>query len=383
MIGGGVIGRACALGLRGAGAAVVVVDPGEHRRQAGWAAGGMLAPLAEAPGSGAFLELAQTSLALFPGFVAAVEEIAGLEVGLELGGKVLTAFGGTDVEALRSRHEWQQRDGHPVEWLDGPTVRALEPAVSPDVVAGLLLRGNGRVDNRRLVRALRVACRNRGVRERPDRVVRLLHDRGRVRGVGLASGGTLEAPTVVMAAGAWSGTIEGLPRPLPVRPVRGQMLALGTPLRPLQRVVTSADAYLIPRETDDGPVVVVGATEEEAGFDLEIGEPGQTRLRAGAIRLVPHLTDAPVVERWAGLRPGSPDGLPILGPDPEMEGLCYATGHYRNGILLAPVTAERVTAWWASGDATGMDDAVRPERFGGGAGTAPAPPPESPAPQRG
>ena len=383
MVGGGVIGRTCALGLRGAGARVVVVDPGEPHRQAGWAAGGMLAPLAEAPGSGAFLELAQTSLALFPGFVAALEEIAGVPVGLELGGKLLTAFGGDDAEALRRRYAWQHRDGHPVEWLDGPGVRALEPAVGSEVVAGLLLRGNGRVDNRRLIRALRVACRRRDVDEREDRVVALLHDHGQMRGVRLASGGRIEAPTVVLAAGAWSGTIEGLPRPLPVRPVRGQMLSLGTPTRPLQRVVTSSGAYLIPRETEEGPVVVVGATEEEGGFDLEVGDPGQTRLRSGAIRLVPGLADAPVVERWAGLRPGSPDGLPILGPDPELEGLCYATGHYRNGILLAPVTAERLTAWWSSGDGAGLDDALRPERFGGGPDTVPDPPPEPPAPPQG
>ena len=375
------MGRSVALALRRAGARVVVVDPGEPERQAGWAAGGMLAPLAEAPGSGAFLALAQTSLSRYPDYVAELEEASGLDVGLHLDGKLLTAFGAADTEALRKRFAWQARDGHPVEWLRGEEVRRLEPSVGHDVEAGLLLRGNGRVDNRSLLRALVAACASAGVEEHRDRVGAIVEAQGRIRGARLASGGVLEAPTVILAAGAWSGRMEGLPRPLPVRPVKGQMLALGTPDRPLTRVVTSAAAYLIPRESPGGPVIVVGATEEEAGFDLAVGDPGQRDLRTGAIRLVPSLADAPVVERWAGLRPGTPDGLPILGPDPDLEGLCYATGHYRNGILLAPVTGERIAAWWASGDASGIEDVLRPERFEGGPGRMPDPPPKPNLPE--
>ena len=140
--------------------------------------------------------------------------------------------------------------------------------------------------------------------------------------------------------------MRGLPRPLLVRPVKGEMLAFAAPTPRLTRVATAGDRYLIPRETPAGPVVVVGATQEDRGFDHGVTEDGQSALEEGARRLVPGLRETPVVERWAGLRPGTPDDLPILGPDAEVPNLCYATGHYRNGVLLAPYTANLVRSWW-------------------------------------
>lgn len=359
------MGLASAWFLREAGTPVTVVDPGDPTLRAAWAAGGMLAPLAEAPDPGPFLALALESLARFPEFVARVEARGGRPVGLRLNGKLLTATDAEGVAGLRRRHAWQARDGHAVEWLEGNEVRELEPALSPRVRGGLLLHGNGRVDNRALMEALVRVVLDSGVRFVQGRVEGVAVRGGRAAGVKLQGGGSLSSAGIVVAAGAWSGMIRGLPHPLPVRPVRGQMLSLATPDRPLERVVAGPDIYLIPRETREGPLVVLGATEEEGGFDLHPRDPGQEKLHHAALRLVPSLEGAPVTERWAGLRPGTPDDLPILGPDPLVEGLFYATGHFRNGILLAPVTAARVREWW-EGDGGGAEEAFSPTRFSGG-----------------
>jgi glycine oxidase len=347
IVGGGVIGLASAAALSGAGAEVTVVDPGRTDLRAAWAAGGMLAPLAEAAGPGPFLEMARESLHLYPRFVADLAARTRLRLGLHLNGKLLTAYRPESEARLRARVAALRETGGELSWMDGAAVRRLEPALSPEVRGAVFLEGQGRVDNRTLCLALERDCHRRGVDFVEDRVAEVIVGHGRVRGVRL-EGGVTEVPcsAVVIAAGAWSAGIRGLPRALPVRPVKGQMLALAAPDLPLTRVVTAGDRYLIPRDTSSGPVVVVGATEEDAGFDLETDEVGQSSLHEAAVRLVPSLRDARVVERWAGLRPGTPEGLPILGPDPEVPDLCYATGHHRNGILLAPLTAARVLDWW-------------------------------------
>lgn len=362
VVGGGVMGLSCAWTVAQGGLSVTVVDPGDARSRATWAAGGMLAPLGEAPEPGPFLELALGSLALFPDFAARVEAASGRSVGLHLNGKLLTAATDGDAQRLAKRRDWLQADGHAVRWLDGGQVRALEPALSAQTRVGLLLEGNGRVDNRSLHAGLAEAADRTGVIRVRGRVTALRSSHGRVEGVELIGGGFLPAPAVLVAAGAWSGTISGLPRPLPVQPVKGQMLALSAIARPLTRVVTSPEAYLIPRETEQGPVVVVGATSEDAGFDLTVEPEGQEALLRGAVNLVPSLVDAPVVERWSGLRPGTTDDLPVLGPDPDLSGLFFATGHYRNGILLAPATA-RALAGWIAGDAPKGMAPFAPDRF--------------------
>jgi glycine oxidase len=307
----------------------------------------MLAPLAEAEGPGLFLEMAQASLRSYPGFVAALESSTGLHLGLSLDGKLLTAYDPARENELGDRIAAFGAAGAEAEWLDGAAVRRMEPSLSQEVRGAVLLRGQGRVDNRRLSEALERDCRGRGVGFLTGRAGSLDLRHGAVTAVRTSEGHTLDRfESVVLAAGAWSGALDGLPRPLDVRPVKGEMLAFAAPTPPLTRVATAGDRYLIPRETPSGPVVVVGATQEERGFDREVTRAGQVSLEEGAVRLVPALGEAPVVERWAGLRPGSADGLPILGPDPEVPNLCYATGHYRNGVLLAPYTADRIREWW-------------------------------------
>lgn len=362
MAGAGAVGCAVARALASAGRRVTVVDPGRPEAAATWAAGGMLSPLGEAPEPGPFLELALRSHALWPGFASELEAATGVDLGLRLEGKLLAAFDDEGLDALARRRRWQEAAGFDVRWLDGADVRRLEPAVSPAVSGGLLLRRDGAVDNRALGRALHDAAMAAGCRMVDGARVRGVEVAGgAARGVRLGDGTMLPCDAVVVAAGAWSGTLQGLPRPLPVRPVRGQMLSFRLPEPALRRVLAS-DVYLIPRREAEEPRLLVGATSEEAGFDRRTTPQALRRLREGAVRLVPSLTGADVAESWAGLRPGTPDALPVLGRDPEVEGLVYATGHFRNGILLTPITAEIVGAILAGREPGGLE-AFRPDRF--------------------
>lgn len=362
--GAGAVGCAVAREAAASGRAVTVVDPGRPGAAATWAAGGMLSPLGEAPEPGPFLDLALRSRELWPRFAAELEAATGVDLGLRLEGKLLAAFDGPGLDALARRQRWQEQAGFRVRWLEGREVRRLEPAVSERARGGLLLPRDGAVDNRALGQALGHAARAAGCRFVQGPAVKAVEVRGdRVEGVRLDDGTRLPAGVVVVAAGAWSGGIEGLPRPLPVRPVRGQMLSLRLPGSAVRRVL-AADVYLIPRREAGEARLLVGATMEEAGFDRRTTPDALRRLREGAVRLVPSLEEAPVAESWAGLRPGTPDDLPVLGPDPQLPGLVYATGHFRNGILLTPVTAEYVGAV-LRGDAPPVLEAFRPDRFAG------------------
>ena len=337
VIGGGVIGAGIAWRLAARGVEVVVIGDRTRPGVASIAAGGMLAPLAEASDGGPYLHLGLESLRRWPAFASELETRTGRDIGYVRAGKLLAALTAAEAEALASTYSGTARG---VELLDGVRARGLEPALSPEVRAAVFIRDDHRVDNIGLHAALERAATLAGARFVAGRAVSVLSRAGRASGVA-ASAGTHAADVVVLAAGAWCATINGLPRSLPVRPVRGQMLAL-RPARPLFRLTLgSAHVYLVPRM--DGRVVV-GATMEETGFDASTTPEALAGLRAGALRIVPALADAAHAGAWAGLRPATPDGLPVLGEDPELPGLFYATGHYRNGILLTPVTADAVAA---------------------------------------
>jgi glycine oxidase len=340
-----------------------VLEKGRAAGAATDAAGGMLSPLGEAPTPGPFLAFALQSLERYPAFVSALG-IDADAVGLRACGKLLAAFSGEGLAALEARAGWLQEAGFDARLVDGPGARALEPALGVDVVGGLHLPTDGVVDNRRLGSALVRAVRAAGatLRERV-RVRGIDTEAGRIRGVILDDGERVAGDVVVLAAGAWSGRVDGLPRALPVRPVRGQMLALSLPAQPLDGIVGSPGAYLIPRATVAGPRVVIGATQEEVGF-REGNDGGAIEvLRRAAERAAPVLAGATEAGRWWGFRPGTPDDLPIVGADPDLPGLVYATGHFRNGILLAPATAHRVARLVLEGDPSGLE-AFRPDRFG-------------------
>lgn len=343
VVGGGIIGCALAWELAGRGVDVVVVERDVPGRRATWAAGGMLSPIAESEEPGVFLRLALASFERWPAFVEALREASGVPVEYRTSGKLCIALDDDAAAALEASYRWQRGAGHPVEWLDGDAARTLEPGLSPEVRAATLVAQDHWVDNRRAGRALWVAAVRAGARFRTGvGVVGLLRSSEAVRGVegvALDDGSRIAADVVVLAAGCWSGTLGGLPRPLPVVPVRGQMAAVHAVPHAIGRTVQAGHTYLIPR--GDGRITI-GSTAERVGFRAHTTPAGIAALLSSAMRAVPSLADAPIARTWAGLRPGTPDSRPILGPDPEVDGLVYATGHFRNGILLAPVTASLV-----------------------------------------
>jgi glycine oxidase len=342
VVGGGVIGCAVARELALAGLQVAVLERAEPGENASWAAAGMLSPLAEADRPDPFLDLLLASRRMYPDFAEALREEAGVDVAYRDEGTLLAALTDDDEQELRARFGWQRDAGLPVEWLSAATAGALEPALSPRVRAALRFADDHQVDNRLLAPALWTAAERAGaVMKRGAEVVRVVRSAGQVEGVELADGELVRAESVVLAAGAWAAQLAGLPTALPVRPVHGQLLALSTAPGLLRHVLDSPRVYLVPRANGR---VIVGATVEEIGFDRRVTAGGTHALLHAALELVPELTGASLVESWSGHRPGTPDGWPILGPDPDLPKLLYATGHYRNGILLTPITARAIAA---------------------------------------
>jgi glycine oxidase len=387
VVGGGVIGWASAWRLAQSGASVAVVDPAPGSGASGVAAG-MLAPVTEARlGEESLLALNRASWARWPAFAAEVEAAGGRDIGYRDDGTLVVALDGDDRAALDDLASRHRAMGLAVEPLRGREARALEPGLAPGVRAGLLAADEMSVDPAALVEALQAAAVAAGVRPvlRPVERVEVAAD-GRATGVVLGAGSppqTIAARTIVLAAGCRSGTIAGVPeaaRP-PVRPIKGQILALrqpvGDPLvtRTVRGIVRGSSIYLVPR--DDGRVIV-GATVEERGWDTTPTAGGAYELLRDALALVPGLDDAELVAVRAGLRPGSPDDLPMIGPS-AVDGLVVATGHHRNGVLLTPLTADAVAATVA-GEAPPVEALpCDPRRFA--AGAAPAAPPDA-APHR-
>lgn len=340
VVGGGVIGCAVARRVARHGSSVVVVERGRPGDEASFAAAGMLSPLAEAEAPGPFLDLLLRARAGFPAFADALREETGTDVGYRGDGTLYLALREEDEPELAHRFAWQSAAGLAVERLSAEEARRLEPALSPAVRSALRFPDDHQVENRSLAPALWAAAAGAGAEFRlGSEVVRIVRDGNRVAGVELADGVRISAGSIILAGGSWAGRLAGLPRPLPVHPVHGQLLALESVPPLFRHVVDSPRCYLVPRS--DGRVIV-GATAECIGFRKAVTPGGLRRLIDGALEVAPALEHAPVAETWAGLRPGTPDGLPILGADPDVAGLFYATGHFRNGILLAPLTGDIV-----------------------------------------
>lgn len=344
VIGGGVIGLAVAWRLVQRGAAVSVFDKGVAGAGASHAAAGMLAACAEAePGEEALVALGRRSQALWPAFAAELQEASGIPVGLRQDGTLLVALTADDQARLCHDLAFQQGLGLPLRWISAAEARRREPHLAPRLAGAVFSPEDHQVDNRRLAEALRIAVVRAGVTLREQiRVERVLMTANRVTGVVLADGTEVPADTVVLAAGAWSRQVEGLPaasRP-PVRPIKGQVIALQMdPAAPLVRhVVWAPNVYMVPRH--DGRLLL-GATVEEKGFDNTLTAGGVLALLEAAWRAIPAIEELAVADMWVGHRPGSRDDAPILGAAPA-DGLVYATGHHRNGILLTPVTAEAI-----------------------------------------
>jgi len=323
-------------------ASVTVFDRGKAGAGASHAAGGMLAACCEAePGEEALVALGRNSQARWPAFAAELERASGVDVELRREGTLVLALTADDQAEIAHRLEFQRRLDLPLEWLTAAATREREPHLAGKIAGALFSPQDHQVDNRKLAAALRIAAEAAGATIHEHRPVKeIVVQGGRAKGVALEDGSIAAADIVVLAAGAWSRGIGGLPpdRRPPVRPVKGQMLALqmdaAAPL--LNHVLWAPGAYLVPRR--DGRLVI-GGTVEERGFDETITAGGMLALLEAAWRAIPAIEELPVEEIWVGHRPGSRDDAPILGRGP-LEGLFYATGHHRNGILLAPVTAD-------------------------------------------
>jgi glycine oxidase len=340
VIGGGVMGCAVALRLAQAGVKTVVLERSIPGAEASAAAAGILAGQEEADGPGPMAELQLASRALFAGLAAELRDATAIDIGYRETGLMRASFGDDDAVGLDARYAWQRERGLRLEWLDGAAAREREPALSEKVARALVFPDDGQLDPRPYLRALSVAAVRAGAEFVSGAYVRrVLHDGTRVEGVDL-EGGAIATGRVVIAAGSWSSLVEGSGLPTQaVRPMRGQIVQVETrPPAVHGTIVSPRGGYVVGRA--DGRVLC-GSTMESAGFEKAVTAGGLVTVLDVALELAPGLADAPVTETWANFRPATADGLPILGPAP-LGGLCFATGHFRNGILLSAITAELV-----------------------------------------
>jgi glycine oxidase len=341
IVGAGVIGLACAWRAAQRGVHVLVLERDAPAAGASGAAAGMLAPVTEAEfGEQQLLQLNLAGAQLWPAFAAELSERSGVDTGFRESGALVVAADRDDAEELRRLHSFQSHLGLSVRWLGGRECRRLEPRLSPRVPGGILAAQDHQVEPRSVTRALREALASAGGELRTGVEVRELSiDAGRARGVVTVDGTQLRAPKVVVAAGCWSTALHERYAP-PVRPVKGQILRLqGDPSEPLaRRLVRSPRCYIVSRANGE---VVIGATVEERGFDTTVTADGVFRLLEAAREVLPDVGELELVEASARLRPGTPDNAPVVG-EHGAEGLVWATGHHRNGVLLAPITAQAV-----------------------------------------
>jgi glycine oxidase len=355
VVGGGLIGLVTAWRAAQHGLRTTVVDPAPGGGAARVAAG-MLAAVTELQyGEQTLLDLNLASAARYPAFVAELTDLTGLDTGYRRCGTLAVALDADDRAHLRDLHAFQTALGLDSQWLGGRDCRRLEPLLAPGVRGGLRVDGDHQVDPRRLAAALLRAAELAGVAFVRAAVASVRVTAGRATGAVLGDGTVLSAGRTLLAAGSESGRIAGLPPDVlpPVRPVKGQILRLRIPAghapflsRTVRAVVRGSHVYLVPRENGE---LVLGATSEEFGWDTTVTAGGVYELLRDAHELVPGITELPLTETRAGLRPGSPDNAPLLGPT-DLDGLLVATGHHRNGVLLTPVTGDVMAEVLTSAD---------------------------------
>ena len=360
VVGGGIIGCATAYELARAGCAVTLLERATPGAEASGAAAGMLAPLGDSAPS-PFEELAIASWRLYPKVAAELREQTGIDVEHVTRGTVYPLFTIEDVRLAETRAARHLGKEFGIEAWDTAEVRDHEPALAPNVRGAMFVRGDHWVNNQRLVIAYAQAAVAAGVTLRAGlSVSRVVVESGRARGV-VADGERVDGDVVLLATGAWTGQlVASFGGRLPIEPKRGQMLSLAHVPPVLHHCVHAEEVYLVPRPSGE---LLVGATVERVGFQGAVTARAIAGLLAAAIELVPALGDLAISRTWYGFRPWAPDGLPVLGPWPGVEGLWVATAHFRNGILLAPITAQLMTAW-ITGGKPGMDVGdFLPDRF--------------------
>lgn len=363
IIGGGVIGLAIARALARCGVTkITVIEKNEFGREASWAAGGILAPQVETDKDDDFFRLACASRDMYRDFAESLQAESGIDVQLDTTGTLYVAFDEDEEAELRARFTWQQSQGLALEWMNSGAARKLEPCLSKHVRCALRFPNDFQIENRRLVEALLIANERLGVRLLQNCEATTLEVENDRAVAVETSQGLISAHSIVLAAGAWSSTIK-CPTTLPqidVKPVRGQMLSFDPPERLARHVIYSSRGYLVPRS--DGRLLA-GSTTEECGFEKHVTNEGVDAIKSMAVEIAPALESLTIADSWAGFRPRAKDSLPVLGPTKRSAGLFYATGHYRNGILLAPITGELIAEAILSGANPPLLSPFAPDRF--------------------
>ncbi len=339
MVGGGVIGCSIALKLARAGLTVAVIERGRVGGEASRAAAGMLSPQTEASGPDSFLDLCLRSRSMYRGFAEHLKELSGIDVEYRDEGTLCVVAQGEDESELDRWSSWQTGAGLELEVLPASVIKSIEPAVTQSATRAVFIPKDHQVENRRLMDALDMACRRAGVEIVEGlEVTSLIAERGKIRGV-MCDERRFDAGAVIVAAGCWSSRLlDPIGLNITVTPARGQMIALRASGFSINHTLHSSKCYLVPR--NDGRILA-GATVEYAGFHKAVTAHGVNSLLAAAIELVPSLKTSEMIEAWSGLRPDTSDHLPVIGQT-GIDNLLLATGHFRNGILLAPITAELI-----------------------------------------
>ena len=342
--GGGVIGASIALELASVGLAVALYDTNQPGKEASWASAGMISPAPENLGSLPYVPISLASVALYPEFIRNVEELSGIDVGYRQEGAIDALLDENVEEELSTVIALQHGVGLRAEALDGPQAREMEPALSDRIRAAIFRPDEASLDNRAFTKAILKAAHSRGVKIFAGNGARSIwRENRRCKGL-LLRHGRVEAGSTIIAAGCFSAQIDGAARYAPVFPAKGQMLALRCEPVEIRRMLWLEHTYLVPR--NDGRIIA-GSTIEHTGFDHHVTAGGIEKILSEVLQLAPGLEKAQIEETWAGLRPDSPDHLPILGPT-DVDGLLIATGHFRSGILLAPITARLMREWICS-----------------------------------
>ncbi len=356
VVGGGPVGAACARELALLGRRVLLLERGGERGEAWRASAGMLAPQIEAEVDDPLFELGLAGRERYAELAEPLRDATGIDIGFWQEGIARVATTEAEAEQLRARVAWQRQQGHVCDWFDAGEVKARWPWLGPTCGALWAPREAALVPAR-LVEALTKDAIAHGAVRLADEVTAVERRGDRV--VGVTGQERYQAPEVVIAAGAWSKTIGGLPRPVSVEPIRGQMASLAWPRGYGPAIVVGGGGYVVARDTE----AIIGSTMEHAGFAAEVTPAGLASLFTAASTLVPALAQGDVLRTWAGLRPVTPDGMPIIGREPRLEGLWYATGHGRNGILLAAITGQLIARLLNREPDVELARAVRPERF--------------------
>ena len=362
IIGGGVIGLSIARALAQRGVRdVLIVERSSLGAEASSAAAGMLAPQAEADAADDFFRLCCQSRDLYPAFAQSLQEETGIDIELETSGTLYLALNEQDERELEQRYKWQAAAGLQVEKFSADSARLFEPCISRDVRGALRFPLDTQVENRRLISALATANESLGVQTLTGVSVDSVSiKRNRIACIE-TSRGSIACEKVVIAGGAWTSQVlnEALPNPR-IEPVRGQMVSFDATPQIARHVIYSPRGYIVPRR--DGRLLA-GSTSEHAGFDKRVTAAGVQSIVASALEITPAIASLPLTSTWAGLRPRAADGLPVIGPCAEIAGVFYATGHYRNGILLTPITAELLASAIVDEDVSPPLQIFSPDRF--------------------